>query len=73
MPYGKDFLDAVNDILMDNRQSSRRIKHNCRLCNKEIGPEDEEWMFMGGVPFAVNELGFGTMKTICSACTKAKI
>ena len=74
LPYGKDFLDAVNDMLMDNGNSSRIIKHNCSFCNKKITEHP-----LGSTPFMNrlrtrgNEMSSDLKEKMCSACAKAEI
>ena len=87
MPYGKDFLDAVNDMLMDNGNSSRIIKHNCSFCFEGMVLEDVTLPSgktvkehpLGSTPFVnrlstrSKEMSFALKEKMCSACAKAKL
>jgi len=35
MPYGRDFLDTLNDLLMDGGATSKKIISMCRVCGKK--------------------------------------
>ena len=59
MPYGKDFLDAVNDMLMDDGKASKTIKMNCEVCNEPALLS--EMMLESPLKF----------RKMCSACAKA--
>jgi hypothetical protein len=82
LPYGQDFLDTLNDILIDSGQISRNIKHNCSLCFNPDNPltQDIDWkqarLFKGGTNESFPLGSFTSqpgMTKICKACKEAKL
>ena len=63
MPYGKDFLDALDGILVDGGAISTKIKMQCSNCQRMWDPAENNWR--KGYP--------SFMHDVCDKCADAKI
>lgn len=58
MLYGEDFLNALNNMLNDERQTSSRVSQQCQKCHKRIRNQMESQ-------------GLGDLIPVCNACSTA--
>jgi hypothetical protein len=63
MPYGKDFLDAMSDILGDTRPA-RNIGTRCSQCDN---------MTRDGINWFNEDKERGDTKEMCFSCRNAKL
>ena len=77
LPYGKDFLDAVNDMLLDDGVASKSIKKNCEACGEPRTTRAALADFSGDSVRRMERIkaidGTDKYNKMCSTCAKAKV
>tara|TARA_R110002020_G_scaffold437587_1_gene647866 strand:- start:230 stop:466 length:237 start_codon:yes stop_codon:yes gene_type:complete len=66
MPYGKDFLETLNGILMDNGVTSGNITERCSQCQRVYSKSPEKFTS------DKSQDGF-SIYNMCNKCADAKI
>ena len=68
MPYGKDFLDTLDWMLLDDGKTSKEVENRCSICYQIFDKEAGTWYKKDGLTlFDLKQ------QRRCNACAKAQI
>ena len=66
MPYGKDFLDDLGEIISDDGSIRSKIETTCTECHGKI---NKDWVQRG----QMNQSYYESWYLPCEACKRAKL